>query len=392
VRILYLNHTSQMSGGERSLMLLLSGLPDEVLPILACPPGTLAGAARTADVPWVPVTGTAGSLKLHPLYTAQAVRDLSRAAVEVRRACDELSIDLVHANSIRAGLIAALARRLGGPPTVVHLRDVLPPGAVSAVTMRSLCAGADAIVANSRYTYEHQPVLSGRARTWIVHNPVNLDQFDRVRLDGSTVRRELGLAKQVKLLSVVAQITPWKGQDTAIGALAELRRRGHDAHLALVGSAKFVDKATRFDNEAYLDTLYDLIADLGVSEHVSFLGEREDIPDIMVATDVLLMPSWQEPFGRAIIEAMAVGTPVVATSVGGTNEIVTDGVDGLLVSPTEPDRWAQVLDNLLGDPQTLRVLGAAGCARAHDFALQRHVPAMLEVYSSVMPVAGLVAA
>lgn len=383
VQILYLNHTSQMSGGERSLMLLLPGLPDEALAILACPEGPLKSAARAAEVPWVPVTGTAGSLKLHPIYTAQAVRDLSLAALEVRRSCDELSVDLVHANSIRAGLIAALARRLGGPPTVVHIRDVLPPGAVSTMTMRLLHAGADAIVANSHYTREHMPGPSAQTQTWVVHNPVDLGRFDRAQVDPSQVRHELALTDDARLLAVVAQITPWKGQDTAIRALAQLRRLGHSAHLALVGSAKFIDKATRFDNEAYLQRLQDLIAELGLIEHVSFLGEREDIPAVMAAADLLLMPSWQEPFGRAIIEAMAMGTPVLATNVGGTDDIVTDGVDGLLIAPTETDRWVRSIDRLLNDPPLLRRLGAAGHERAQDFKVQRHVDAILQVYAAV---------
>lgn len=384
-QILYLNHTSQMSGGERSLMLLLRGLPDEVLATLACPEGPLADAARATEVPRVPVTGTAGSLKLHPVYTAQAVRDLTLAALEVRRLCDELSVDLVHANSIRAGLIAALARRLGGPPTVVHIRDVLPPGAVSTITMRSVHAGADAIVANSSYTRDHMPAAAAQAQTWVVHNPVDLNRFDRDRVDPSTVRYELELADDEQLLVVVAQITPWKGQDTAIRALSELRRRGHHAHLALVGSAKFVDKATRFDNEAYLRSLHELIAELGLVEHVSFLGERDDVPAILAAANLLLMPSWQEPFGRAIIEAMAIGTAVLATDVGGTGEIITDGVDGLLVPPTETDRWVQAIDRLLVDPQLLRRLGAAGHERARAFDVQRHVNAMLEIYTTLAP-------
>ena len=271
IRALYLNHTDQMSGGERSLMLLLEGLPDSVLPILACPEGPLATVGRAADVPWVPVRGTAGSLKLHPVYTPAAVTDLLRAALEVRRASDELSIDLIHANSIRAGLVAALARRLGGPPVLAHVRDVLPPGAISTMTSRLLGAGADVVVANSEYTRSHLPLDSGTASTEVVHNPVDLDRFDRSRVDALAVRRELGLAEGTRLLAVVAQITPWKGQDTAIEALAGLRRQGHDAHLALVGSAKFVDKATRFDNDRYLGQLRELVVGLGLERQVSIL-------------------------------------------------------------------------------------------------------------------------
>jgi L-malate glycosyltransferase len=388
VRILHLNHTGQMSGGERSLMLLLSGLPDETLGILACPEGPLMEAAHAEGIPRVPVTGTAGSLKLHPVYTPLAVRDLTRAALQVRRACDELSIDLVHANSIRAGLIAALARRLGGPPAISHIRDVLPPSAVSRATMRWLFAGSDAIVANSNYTMENLRITSKRMRTWVVYNPVDLTRFDRERVDSSAIRRELGLSAQTSLLTVVAQITPWKAQDLAIQALAGLRKRGHDVHLALAGSAKFVDKATRFDNEAYLTRLHELIAELELAEHVSFLGEREDVPAIMAASQLLLMPSWQEPFGRTIIEGMAMGTAVVATSVGGTGEIITDSVDGLLVSPHKTDHWVKALDSLLADPDRRRELGAAGQLRAQAFSCQRHVEARLSVYSATLSPAG----
>ncbi len=380
-RILYVNHTSQMSGGERSLLLLLRGLPDRVVPVLASPPGPLADAARAAGIPWVPITGTLGSLKLHPRYTSRALRDLTQAAVELRRAAAELSVDLVHANSIRAGLIAALARRLGAPPTIAHLRDVLPPGAVSALTARTLDGGADAIVANSRYTLTHLPARPRRATTVVVHNPVDLARFDPSAVDRGRLRAELGLGDDVALLTVVAQITPWKGQDVAIQALAGLRERGHDAHLALAGSAKFVSKETRYDNAAYLEDLHALARSLGVASHVTFLGERDDVPDVMAAADVLLMPSWQEPFGRAVIESMAVGTAVVATAVGGTAEIVRDGVDGLLAPPREPARWVDALDRLLADRASLERIAVAGRERAQAFALAHHVEAMLRVYA-----------
>ncbi|HEX5146625.1 MAG TPA: glycosyltransferase family 4 protein, partial [Conexibacter sp.] len=391
-RVLCVNHTSQVSGGERSLLLLLRGLPDEHVPVLACPDGPLADAARAAGIPGPPITGTAGSLKLHPLYTTRTVQELSRAAVEVRHACDELGVELVHANSIRAGLVVALARRLGAPPTLAHVRDVLPPGPLSAMTLRTLDASVDAVVANSRYTLAHLPATFRRAATAVVHNPVDLERFDPGAVDAGAFRAELGLGDGARLLTVVAQVTPWKGQDVAIRALAQLRERGHDAHLALVGSAKFVAKETRYDNAAFLRELHALAAALGVERHVAFPGERDDVPAIMAAADVLLMPSWQEPFGRAVIESMAMGTPVVATSVGGTGEIVTHGADGLLAPPREPERWCAAVDRLLRDDALRARIGAAGRERARAFAVERHVAEMLDVYARTASAAGVVPA
>ncbi len=124
------------------------------------------------------------------------------------------------------------------------------------------------------------------------------------------------------LLGVVAQLSPWKGQDTAIEALRILREQGVDAHLLLIGSAKFVARATRFDNEAYVAGLRARVARADLEDRVSWLGEREDVPELVRALDVLLLPSREEPFGRALIEAMALGVPVLATEVGGPPEIV----------------------------------------------------------------------
>src|SRR6202011_1410755 len=157
------------------------------------------------------------------------------------------------------------------------------------------------------------------------------------RIDRARARAALGGAgERAVLLGVVAQLTPWKGQDTAIEALKLLCQEGIDAHLLLVGSAKFVDPATRFDNQGYVAHLQALVADAGLSARVSWLGEREDVPELVRALDILLLPSWEEPFGRALIEAMALGVPVVSTNVGGPPEIIEDGREGYLLPPRGP--------------------------------------------------------
>ena len=112
-------------------------------------------------------------------------------------------------------------------------------------------------------------------------------------------------------------------------ARAAVRSEGVDAHLLLIGSAKFVARATRFDNEAYVARLRALVADAGLQDRVSWLGEREDVPELVRALDVLLLPSWEEPFGRALIEAMALGVPVLATDVGRAGGDHRDGPRGL---------------------------------------------------------------
>ena len=381
MNVLYVNHTSEVSGGERSLLALLGALPQEIRPLVASPPGALAEQVARLGIATTEITGTAGSLRVHPVHTPRTLAELSVAAAQVHRAARRHRAAVVHANSIRAGIVLGLAR-LRPAAGVVHVRDCLPPGPLTTATMRLIAATATTVVANSRYTADAMRAAAPGARLEVLHNPVDLARWDPARVDRVAARARLGLAgSRNVLLGVVAQLSPWKGQDTAIEALRLLCRDGVDAHLLLIGSAKFVARATRFDNEAYVARLRSLIADAGLEDRVSWLGEREDVVELVRALDALLLPSREEPFGRAVIEAMALEVPVLATSVGGPAEIISDGREGYLLAPGEPAAWAAAVRRIAEQPQLRRELGRAGRERAREaFGLDRHAEAMLEVY------------
>ncbi len=381
MKVLYVNHTAEVSGAERSLLSLLAALPDTVDRRAAVPRGRLAAAVEQLGIPVTSIAGTAGSLRLHPLHTPRSLAEMSLAALQVRRAARRQRVDLVHANSIRAGIVLGLAR-VSPVATVVHVRDCLPAGTVSTATMRLIAATATTVVANSRYTARSVQAAAPRARVEVVHNAVDLERWDPARIDRGQARARLGAAGECELLlGVVAQLSPWKGQDTAIEALRLLREDGIDAHLLLIGSAKFVARSTRFDNEAYVSGLRAQIARAGLADRVSLLGEREDVPELVRALDVLLLPSLEEPFGRAVIEAMALGVPVLATDVGGPAEIIEDGREGYLLAPGEPLAWAQAVRRIAESADRGAELGLAGRRRVQrEFTIEHHVEAMLEVY------------
>jgi L-malate glycosyltransferase len=385
MRVLYVNHTAEVSGAERSFLSLLAALPDTIDARVAAPRGRLSGAVEGLGIPVTPIAGTAGSLRLHPAHTARALAEMSLAAWQVRRAAAGHRAELVHANSIRAGIVLGLARA-SPAATVVHIRDCLPSGPVTTATMRLIAATATTVIANSRYTARSVAAAAPSARLEVVHNPVDLERWDPERIDRASARARLGAAGEHRLLlGVVAQLSPWKGQDTAVEALKLLCEEGIDAHLLLIGSAKFVDRATRFDNRDYVARLRELIAAGGLGDRVSWLGEREDVPELVRALDVLLLPSWEEPFGRALIEAMAMGVPVVATSVGGPPEILEDGHQGFLVEPRRPGAWAQAIRRLAEDPRLAEEMGAAGRRRVEDaFTVEHHLAAVRVAYEHAL--------
>ena len=385
VRALYVNHTAEISGAERSLLSLLGGLPDTVEPLVATPHGQLFAAVQRLGIPVTPITGTAGSLRLHPLHTPWTLGEMSIAARQVGNAVRRYRADVVHANSIRAGVVLALWLASGGDE-IVHVRDCLPRQLAATASLRLIAARATMLIANSGYTARSVEALAPRARFEVVHNPVDLEQWNPARIDRAKARARLGEAGRRRVLcGVVAQLSPWKGQDTAIEALRLLCAEGVDAHLILIGSPKFVAKATRFDNRAYLARLRAIVADAGLEERVSWLGERDDVPELVRALDVLLLPSIEEPFGRAVIEAMALEVPVIATDVGGPPEIISDGYEGYLLPPHHPDAWARAIRFLAEDPERARLMGCAGRKRVEEaFTVDHHVAAICDTYARVI--------
>jgi L-malate glycosyltransferase len=383
VNILYLNHTGELGGGERSLLELLAGLPSSVSPSLACPGGALSAAAKERGVTVWRVPGTEASLKLRPLDTARGLANVLRTAYSVRTIARRTGAELVHANSIRAGLIASLAARMGAPPVIVYVRDCLPAGASGQLVRRIISSGAALILANSRHTAANFALGAGEDSIRVVYPSVDTRLFDPERTSRREARTRLGLDPSAPVLGVVAQLTPWKAQDDAVRSLALVRDTWPDTQLLFVGGVKF--HAARYDNEAYEAALHGLTSDLGVEEAVTFLGERTDIPEILRALDVVLVPSWEEPFGRTVIEAMAMGTPVIATSVGGPAEIVSSGTDGLLLPPRDPAQWAECVCTLLAHPEVREEMGRQGRVRVISaFGREAEVDAVLETYERVL--------
>jgi glycosyltransferase involved in cell wall biosynthesis len=385
VRVLYVNHVARVSGAERALLDLLAALPSSVTPLVACPPGDLAHAVHANDLAEVtPIAGTEGSLRLHPIRTPRALGELARNAAQIRRIVRQRDVDLIHANSTRAGLIALSPSVAPNRPCVVHVHDRLADDPVTRAVKRITSRRASIIVTVSHYTAE--PFLAGMPpdKIEVVFNPLDISRFTPTRMSRAEARATIG-GSPGPLLGVVAQVTPWKAQDDAIRALAHLRRRRPDARLLIVGEPKFTSPATRYDNLTYDRALRDLAGRLSVADAIDFLGERDDVATVIRGLDVLLVPSWHEPFGRTVIEAVALGTPVVATAVGGPAEVLRDPQDGRLLAPRQPEAWAAAVDELLDrPPRSEREEAEAHAHIAGRFDSRHYAERLVSVYERLL--------
>jgi glycosyltransferase involved in cell wall biosynthesis len=384
MNVLFVNHTAILGGGEQSLLDLFEGLPIGVKATLACPAGPLALAAGDLGVPRETIGETDVSVRLGVVRTTRGVIDVARSGLAVQRAARRVRADLVHANSVRAGLMCAAVTRLGGPPVIVHVRDCLPSKPAARATRRAIEAGATLVLANSNYTascFSTSDALPIRT----VYNSVDTSVFDPERIDRRDARSRLGLAVDVVALGLVAQITPWKAQDDAIRITADLRKRGYNARLFMIGETKFARGTETFDNRTFAEFLRSLVTALGIEGSVDFLGHRDDVPSILRALDVLLAPSWEEPFGRSVIEGMSMSVPVIATDVGGPAEIITDGLDGILLPPRQPARWAEVAARLFADEGRRRSMAEAARRTVTErFSPERYVQGVLAAYDEAL--------
>jgi glycosyltransferase involved in cell wall biosynthesis len=384
--VVYANHTSVIGGAEHALLEHLRIMPPSGAGPVLCPPGELADALEHRGIQVVRFRGTTVSFRFTVKSLARGAVDFLSSAWAIRRASREADAALLHANSIRAGLLACCARVIGGPAVVVHVHDVLPSGPTSRLVRSILMRKAAALVAVSEFT--RAAFIDGLRPTRtpfpVIHNPLDIEGLIAEGPDRPCAREKLGLPAQAPVLGIVGQITPWKGHDTVIMAMPRVLETFPDAQLLIVGEPRFVDPSTRYDNRAYAARLEAMVQDLGLSNAVRFLGHRDDVPVIMRALDLLLLPSSVEPLARVALEAMVLGTPVLATVVGGLPEVIEEGSTGFLAPPGDVAAWTRRILELVEDRARLaEIAEQANRAIVGRISSERYVEQMSSLYAQV---------
>ncbi|MEJ7783916.1 MAG: glycosyltransferase [Solirubrobacteraceae bacterium] len=360
MRVVYLDHVAQLSGGEIALLRLVTHL-DEVEPhVILAEDGPFAEELVQAGISTevLPMPERARGLRKDSV-TAPRVQlrvvlvtagYILRLALYLRR----LRPDIVHTNSLKAGVYGSIAGRMAGVPVVWHVRDrietdYLPRAAVRMVRgmTRRLAA---TVVVNSHSTLA---TLDPRAQPEVVYSVVSVALAVPAHLE----LRERGPL----VVGMVGRFAPWKGQDLFLRAFADAFPDG-DTRCVLVGAALFGEHG--FDQE-----LHKLARSLGVDDRVEFRGFRTDIWPELARMDMLVHASLiPEPFGQVILEGMAARVPVVAADAGGPAEIVHHDVNGILYRMGDRAALARSLRELAENPERRRRLvdGGLSTVAAYD--------------------------
>ena len=376
-----------LGGGETSLIALTERLdPARWRPLVAISgPGEFEARLQRAGV-------EVCLLPMDPLYVKLAetgwgdrARLAAKAVGSVRalaRLIRREGVDLVCTNVQGGHLYGALAARRSAKPLVTYMRDI-PQGSFSTRLLPWIGARfSDRIVGTSHAVtrfFDENPRYGGTlaAKTRVVFNGIDLEAVSPLPPDGA-VLEEFGLQEAGPVIALVGRLQPLKGQKELLQALPRVLQALPGTRLLLVG------EAFAYESE-YAEALRRLTGELGLAEAVVFTGQRRDVPEVLSACDIVVSASWHEAFGRTVVEAMAMGKPVVATRSGGPEDIVVDGETGLLVPVKDPEALGDALVRLWADPVRARRMGEKGRERAlQHFDIRRTVEGAEGVFDEVL--------
>jgi len=349
-------------GQEIRIMAELTGLAGRGhrTGLLASPLSEILTRARAAGVPAWEV----------PFRHALDVRSMARVARTLRAE----RADVLVTHSSKDSWVAGLAAPLAGVP-VVRMRHLAVPvrrNPISRLVYTRLCrrvvttgeGGRDLLIREARVRPD---------RVVAVPTGVDLARFDPRKVDGGPVRRALGIPRDAPVVGMVAVLRSKKGHRYFVEAAREVARALPAARFLIVG-----DGPVRPTVEAW-------IAEAGLTGAVFLLGHREDIPEVMAALDVVVLPSRRaEGVPQVLGQALAMERPVVTTDVVGVTELVEDGITGLVVPPEDGLALAKAVTDLLRDRECARGLGRAGRRRvAAGYSLEAMLDRMEAIYGDV---------
>jgi glycosyltransferase involved in cell wall biosynthesis len=378
-----------MYGSDQMLFYLVDGInrirytPIVVLPSDVPYQGTLTRALNEKGI--APIHLKVAVLRrmyFNPFGVLSFLWQLVHSTFALARLIRKEGVDIVQTNTA-AIIPAALAAKLAGRPHIWHVHEIIVrPRFLWRLTSYLIPRLSDVVVANSCATRDH--LISGdsqnRRKTTVIYNGIEVNRFSNSSGQGSYVRAEWGVEPGQPLVGMIGRISHWKGQDYFLKVAGLVAASHPDVHFAIVGG-------TAPGQEHLLEEYKTLAKELNLSHLVHFSDFRSDVPAVLDAFDVFVLPSTlPEPFGNVLLEAMAAGKPVVANAHGGCVEIVVPDQTGFLVQPNQPESMAAAINYLLDHPREREDMGRRGYERlSSHFSLESYIEQFSKIYGSVLP-------
>ena len=363
INVLYLVTELDVGGAERNLYQLVGRLPSErYRPVVAA----LAGGGEVGT--WL---GDAGV----PVFDLgiRSIGDLLRGLLRLVKLLKGENVTILHSFLFHANVLGRFAGRLAGVRVVVSSVRVAERGRPWHVWLDGLThclVDAETVVAEGvrRFTHTRGGVPLRKLVT--IHNGVDVARF---QIERSEAREALHLDRTMPVVGFVGRFAKQKGVDLIPRIAREVCRKVKDVRFVLVG-----DGPLREGVEAG-------IGRLGLSESVMVLGRRDDVPTILAASDIMMLPSRWEGLANVILEAQAAGAVTVATDVEGSREAILPGVTGVIVPPGRPRAMADAIVGLIKDGDERKRLARAAKARVgRELSAERMAELNVELYERLV--------
>jgi len=345
---------------------------------------TLLLGTATTDIERVRSSAVNHGYKV--VFVDALVREISlfkdlNAYFAIKKAVKKLKPDIIHTHTSKAGFIGRLAGKNAGVNSIIHT----PHGHIFYgyfgslktrifIFLEKLAAKycKKIIVFTEAEKNDNLKLKIGRNEQYVViPNGIMTGKYVLQGFDPGKKRKELGIPEGKRVVGVVGRLAPVKGHAAFLDAFKIVREKIPEAFALIAGDGELKE------------ALIKKTADMGLSGSVLFIGHRNDVPEILAVCDCLALPSLNEGFGLAVIEAWAAGKPVAVFAVGGVPEIIKDGVTGYLAAPGDISGLAGKISILLLDKTAASKLAKAGKSEAENYTIDKMIERTEKVYETL---------
>ena len=294
------------------------------------------------------------SFTYNPIILINYLFNIIFISIKIILIMSERKIDIIYSNTIKAQIYCLFIKLLTGKTVLWHVRDNTRSGFLKWILTKI----SDKIICNSNHILKQ---FSESSKCLVIYNGVDLFTFSSNGIINENIREKLNLPKYTILIAQVGQITEWKKQLDFIYCANKILQKETNIHFLIVGD----DLSGNEEN--YLNQIKNEIMRLRLNNNITLIGHKIDIREVYTQIDILLHTAIDEPFGRVLIEAMAMEKPVVAYNCGGPKEIILNGETGFLIEPHNYTEMAQKTILLLNSRTMREKFGKNGRVRVSEY-------------------------
>ncbi len=366
-RILVVCNSPFVSGAELSLNELIANgkVCYEFIIVLPVNSSVLSGSNHVIyylPLKWFHFT-------LNPIKLYQFACSIVQSCFQLKKVIKKHQIDFIYANTAKANIYAVVTSFFSKKKLIWHVRDNVK----HTILYKILTKNSDIMISISKHI--DNQIIAERQKRRLLYGGLDIREWTPETNPDKDIRNEFGLQDGKILIAQAGQLTRWKNQPDFIKAAALILKTRRNVHFLIIGD----DLSGR--EKKYKIELKKLVKELRLCAFISFLGNRQDMKNILNQIDILIHPAIDEPFGRVLIEAMAMEKPVIAYNCGGPKEIIVNNETGYLVEPRNYKGIAEKTILMLQNEKLRSQLGKAGRKRVIDkFNINRYLKEIEEVF------------